>query len=76
MNHIAAHFDKGTVEGRLLKDDTSAVEWLDCFTLAQISEMTEKVISKGDCPNASAALMEYKNNNFPDLDPLAEFTLD
>ena len=73
---IAAHFDKGTVQGRLLKDDASAAQWLDYFTLAQITEFINLVTEKGDCPNSAAALLEYKNAKYPDADPFAEFVLD
>lgn len=76
VNHIAAHFDKGTVQGRLLKDDASAAQWLDYFTLAQITEFINLVTEKGDCPNSAAALLEYKNAKYPDADPFAEFVLD
>lgn len=76
VNHIAAHFDKGTVQGRLLKDDASAAQWMDYFTLVQITEFINLVTEKGDCPNSAAALLEYKNAKYPDADPFAEFVLD
>ena len=66
----------GHVQGRLLKDDASAAQWLDYFTLAQITEFINLVTEKGDCPNSAAALLEYKNAKYPDADPFAEFVLD
>ena len=76
VNHIAAHFDKGTVQGRLLKDDASAAQWLDYFTLAQITDFVARVTEKGDCPNSAAALLEYKQAKYPDTDPFADFVLE
>lgn len=76
VNHIAAHFDKGTVQGRLLKDDASAAQWLDYFTLAQITDFIARVTEKGDCPNSTAALLEYKQAKYPDTDPFADFVLE
>ena len=76
VNHIAAHFDKGTVQGRLLKDDASAAQWLDYFTLAQITDFIARVTEKGDCPNSAAALLEYKQAKYPDTDPFADFVLE
>lgn len=76
VNHIVILFDKGTVQGRLLKDDVSAAEWLDFFTLAQIMEFIRLVNEKGDCPNTAALLLEYKQKKYPDADPFGEFVLD
>ena len=36
VNHIVCHLDKGTVSGRVKKDDVTVAQWLDRFTLAQI----------------------------------------
>ena len=76
VNHIAVHFDKGTVEGRLLKDDISAMQWIDNFTAAQVSEILRHVNEKGDCPNATAELMEYKQKKYPETDAFEEFVLE
>ena len=64
------------MESRLLKDDTSAVQWLDYFTAAQISEILRHVNEKGDCPNATAELMEYKQKKYPETDAFEEFVLE
>ena len=78
VNHIALLFDKGTAESRLLKDDISAVQFLDQFTLAQITELFNKVNEQGGCPNATAALLNYKQQHFPEAteDAFADFVLD
>ena len=65
-----------TVQGRLLKDDASAAQWLDYFTLAQLTDFIARVTEKGDCPNSTAALLEYKQAKYPDTDPFADFVLE
>ena len=42
---------------------------------AHINEFIS-VATEAHAINVTAMLMEYKNTNYPDLDPLAEFTLD
>ncbi len=75
VNHIVVHFDKGTVEGRILKDDVSVRMWLDNFTAAQISEFAG-LAAKNGCTNVTAMLLEYQNEHFTAFDPMEEFTLD
>lgn len=74
-NHIIGLLDKWTVYGRILKDDVSAVEHLDSFTLAQVTELLNLAI-ENSCTNCTAALLEYKNTHFPDFDPMDVFTLE
>ena len=45
------------------------------FTLAQITEFIAAA-QETNAVNVLAALMEYKNNNFADFDPMNEFTLE
>ena len=50
-------------------------QFLPRFTLAQISEFI-KVAGESNATNVMALLLEYKNANFPDFDPMDEFTLE
>lgn len=75
VNHIAGLLDKWTVYGRILKDDISITEQLSQFTLAQITDFI-KLASDNNCPNCTAALLEFKNANFSDFNPMEEFTLE
>ena len=75
VNHIVVHFDKGTVAGRIKKDDITAARWFDRFTLAQITEFIQAA-QEANATNVLAALLEYKNKTFPDFDPMDEFTLE
>lgn len=75
VNHIVSLLDKWTIIGRILKDDASIVPLLDGATLAQIMEYTNLAI-ENNRTNVTAELLNYKNEHFPDFDPLAEFTLE
>ena len=74
-NHIIGLLDKWTVYGRILKDDVSAVEYLEKFTLAQVTELLNLAI-ENSCTNCTAALLEYKSRRFADFDPMDVFTLE
>ena len=75
VNHIVVHLDKATVTGRVKKDDVSAAQWFDRFTLAQIQSFID-LASENNAVNVLALLLEYKNTHFADFDPMAEFTLE
>ena len=75
VNHIVVHLDKGTVAGRIKKDDISAAQWFDRFTLAQITEFI-RLAQENNAVNVLAQLLEYKNTHFAEFDPMDEFTLD
>ena len=75
VNHIVAHLDKGTVASRIKKDDISAAQWFDRFTLAQITDFI-RLAQENNAVNVLAQLLEYKNAHFADFDPMDEFTLD
>ena len=75
VNHIVVHLDKGTVSGRIKKDDISAAQWFDRFTLAQITDFI-KLAQDNDAANVLAQLMDYKNLHYSEFDPMDEFTLD
>ena len=73
-NHIIVYLDRITIWERIQKDDTEIHDLLPQFTAAQISEFIS-IASEAHAVNVTAMLMEYKNTYYPDLDPLAEFTL-
>ncbi len=73
-NQIVSYFDKITVYGRILKDDISIIDYIESFTLAQITEFIN-LASENKCSNVTAALLNYKNEHFSDFDPMAEFVL-
>ena len=75
INHIAAYLDRITVYDRVAKDDVSVAEFLPTFTLAQITEFI-RIAQENNATNVTALLLNYKNENFGDFDPMAEFTLD
>ncbi len=75
VNHIVALLDQWTIIGRIMRDDASIVTHLDSATLAQVMEYLNLAIDNGRA-NVTAELLNYKNEHFPDFDPLAEFTLD
>ena len=75
VNHIAYLFDKWTVSDRILTDDVSVAAVLPRFTLAQITEFI-KLANENKCSNVKAILLDFQQKNFPNFDPMAEFTLD
>ena len=75
VNHIVSLLDKWTIIGHIMKDDASVVTMLNNATLAQVMQYLNLAIDNGKA-NVTAELLNYKNERFPDFDPLAEFTLD
>ena len=73
-NHIVSYLDKILVYNKIENDDVSVKEVLSLFTLAQISDFIKKA-NENKSVNVLAMLMEYKNNNFSDIDLMDEFTL-
>ncbi len=74
-NMVISYLDRLTVYGRIAKDDVTVMDLMDGFTLAQITEFI-KTAQEANAGNVTAALLEYKNNTYPDFDPMAEFTLE
>ena len=64
-----------TIYDRIRKDDTGISAFLPQFTLAQITEFI-KVATENNCTNVTALLLDYKNQNFADVDAMAEFTVE
>ena len=74
-NHVLVRLDRWLAAERVRKDDATVVNVLDSFTLAQVTELLNLAI-ENQCTNCTAALLEYKNQKFPDFDPMDVFTLD
>lgn len=74
-NHVLVKLDRWLAAERVRKDDATVVDVLDCFTLAQVTELLNLAI-ENQCTNCTAALLEYKNRKFPDFDPMDVFTLE
>lgn len=74
-NMVIAYLDRITVYDRIKKDDASVMNQMERFTLAQITEFI-KIAQENNATNVTALLLNYKNENFGDFDPMAEFTLD
>ena len=45
------------------------------FTLAQIMDFIRTAI-ENNCTNVAAILLNFRNSNFADFDPMDEFSLD
>ena len=75
VNHAIAYLDRTTVLGRIAKDDISVMESVQGCNAAQITDYTDAA-NNAKATNVLAALLEYKNKNFPDATPFDVFTLD
>lgn len=74
-NHIVTYLDRVTIYNRIRQDDVTILPYLPSFTLAQIFEFINIAI-ENKCINVTATLLEYKENNFADFDPMDEFLLE
>lgn len=74
-NHIISYLDRITMYDRIKKDDTSIGVLLERYTLAQIMDFI-KIASENKCDNVMAILLNYKNENFSEFNPMDAFTLD
>lgn len=77
INSVLYELDRLNMVNAIKRDDVDAVgEHLgDGFTAAQIFDFV-KIASKNNAPMCSAALIEYRNNNYSEIDIDQEFTLD
>ena len=75
LNAILLELDKATTLERVKKDDIDVMSIMDQFTLAQIMEFINAA-QEANAVNVLAMMMEYKNTNFSDFDPMDVFTLD
>ncbi len=74
-NMVIAFLDRITLWDRVRKDDLTVMDLMPGFTLAQITEFIAAA-QEANAVNVLAALLEYKNANFADFDPMEEFTLE
>ena len=74
-NHIVSYLDRITLTDRIMDDDTSIMEIIGDFSLAQITEFISAA-NENHCNNVLAALIDYKNTNYGDFDPMDAFVLD
>ena len=75
-NHIIAYLDRISVSERIAKDDVSALNLLNQFTIAQVSSFID-ICNKNKCVNCLAELLDRKNKMLDgDIDVMDEFTLD
>ncbi len=74
-NHLLAYLDTVTALERAKNDDTSVVEILDGFTLAQIQELI-KAANEANAVNVTALLMDHKNRNYADYNEMSDLTLE
>lgn len=74
-NHIVGWFDRYLIADKIKKDDVSVYNMLPGFSLAQITEFL-KLATENNCTNVTALLLDYKNQNFADFDPMEEFSLE
>ena len=75
VNHILAYLDRITIYDRIKKDDITIEKYLPSFTLAQITEFIQ-IAAENNCTNVTSILLDYKNANYADFDPMEEFSLD
>lgn len=74
-NHILALLDRYTSIDRVIADDVTIVDTLHDCSLAQITDYIN-IANENNANNVLAALLEYKNNNYSDFDPMDDFILD
>lgn len=77
MNAIMFELNRATLKSGIRMDDVERVSAIinNIFTLAQITDFI-KVAQEHNATNVLALLLEFKNANFPDFDPMAEFVLE
>lgn len=74
-NTIVSFLDKITIYSRILNNRLDSTNELKRFTLAQISDFI-RIANENNATNALAILLDYKNKNFADFDPMDEFVLE
>ena len=75
VNMVLAFLDKITVYGRIKKDDVSVMQQMDRYTLPTIIDFISMAQEAG-AVNVTAALLDYRNKNYPDYNVMDEFVLD
>ena len=74
-NHIVYLLDKWTIEDRIGKNDPTIGAVLDGLTVAQVCDFIALAAEKKST-DSLAVLMDYKNKNYDNFDPMTEFTLE
>lgn len=75
VNHIVYLFDNWTIRSRIRNDDTSVLQMLDCYIVAQITDFLNTAI-ESKATNLTTALLTYKQEHYPDYNAFDEFTLE
>ena len=75
VNMVLAFLDKITVYGRIKKDDVSVMQQMGRYTLPTIIDFISMAQEAG-AVNVTAALLEYRNNTYPDYNVMDEFVLE
>ena len=75
LNAVLLELDRITTMERVKQDDPSVMQLMHEFTLAQITDFISAA-QEASATNVLAALLDYKNANFSDFDPMDEFTLE
>lgn len=74
-NHILAYLDRITMNDRVRNNDATIASMMNRFTLAQIMDFI-KIANENNCNEVLAILIDYKNKEFSDFDPMDEFVLE
>ena len=73
-NHVIAYLDRVSIYGRILKEEPDIINTLPEFTIAQITDFI-RFSEENGCTASTATLIDFKNKNFGDYDPMDEFVL-
>lgn len=74
-NHVISYLEQILIKDRIEMDNLQAEHLFDHFTLAQIMDFIN-LASEKQSINSLAVLMDYKNNAYPNADPMMEFVLE
>lgn len=73
-NHQLAYLGHITALERVHNDDVTLADQFPCFTFAQINMFISEA-EKVQAVNVLALLLNYKNQQFSQFDPMSDFTL-
>ena len=74
-NTVISFLDRITIRERIRKDDSSVMELMQRYNVAQITDFLNAAI-ENKAVNLTAALLSYKQEHFPEYDAFSEFTLE
>ena len=74
-NTVISFLDRITIRERIRKDDSSVMELMQRYNVAQITDFLNTAI-ENKAVNLTAALLSYKQEHFPEYDAFSEFTLE